>query len=257
MSPSPISTPEPLQPGTTTTDCDGPSCMPARVEFVIAPALGTTAPTVTVTVHNLDSKPLPMVDFDDAACFSQAWLAVRITDARGKALAPKVCKTPRARGHATPIAAGATLRRELPLASLYPTWKRGVYRIEITWDPRGIRASHGADAGFGTRSTSQNLLEFTVAESLKEFTIRRDETAALPGGAKLHFLGHSHKSTEEGQDSPLLVNGTFSAPGKPAESFYASLLPGRHVTFEVAPGHAFELLDWDYDVSMRLRYLRY
>ncbi|MBK6922162.1 MAG: hypothetical protein IPH07_32520 [Deltaproteobacteria bacterium] len=227
------------------------------VEFLIAPALGTSAPKLTVIIHNLDTAPLPMVEFADVGCFARAWLAIDLVDARGKAVAAKRCTTPRATGHASPIGVGSTVSFEVALAELFPACKRGVFRIDVAWDPQGIRASHGPSAGFDSAPSPVNLLEFTVAEPVETFTIQRGGTAKLSGGAQLHFAGHSHKMTEQGDESPLLVNGTFALADKAPASFYASLYPNRVATFELAPGHVFELLDWDYDVSMKLRYLRY
>lgn len=271
QSPPPIaSTPvaasaDPPAQGTTVVDpvvdpppqCDGPKCMPAQVDFVLASSFGTAAPKLTVILHNLDTAPLPMVEFADVACFARAWLSIDVVGARDKPVPRKACATPRATGHPAPVGVGSTVSYEVDLAALFPAAKRGPYYVDVHWDPRGIRASHGAAAGFESEPSTGSLLEFTVADAVETFTIRRGETVSLRGGAKLQFAGHSHKRTYEGQESPLLINGTFATDAAPAKEYYASVYPGRLVTFEPASGHVFELLDWDYDVSMQLRYLRY
>lgn len=211
--------------------------------------------SLTVVVRNHTAAPLPMIAFQRAACFAHFWLRIELATASGKPLRAADCAVRDFPGIAQPIAVGAEAKFVLPLRELFPTLRTGDFTVRISWDPTRLRDVLGPDAGFDILSSSQNETEISIAKPRKELVIKRGESVTLPGGAELHFAGHSHKSVDaESAPGPLMVGGTFTVPGGPPDKFHLSIFPDEKRTFFLGETHAFELMDYVYDESMRLRY---
>lgn len=240
---------------------------PERVDASVAfrfPRVATQPPDLTVVIHNHGTRALPMVTFASAACFAHHWLAINVSvregsgrDRRPLALGP--CPVRSFPGIATTIAPGAALTVVLPLREVFPTIGRGDFDVELRWDATALRAALGPDAGFDASSTSVSDTRLTIAKPRKELEIRRGQSVTLPGGATLRFAGHSHKMVDaDSAPGPLMVGGAFGPAGGRSEEFTVSLFPDAGpAIFELGPDgarHVFELIDYAYDESMRLRY---
>lgn len=236
---------------------------PARREATISfgfPRVATQPPELGVLIRNTGTQPLPMVAFPSAACFAHFWLGIRVTELGGRALAQQSCAMASFPGTAKSIAPGESLKVVLPLRDVFPDLGFGDFDIDLRWDPTELRAALGPDAGFDVLQWSVSDTRLTIAKPKKELVIRRGESVALPGGATLQFDGHSHKSVDaESAPGPLIVGGSFGGRGKSKEEFWASIFPDQRPTiFDLVTRdgekHTFELMEYVYGESMRLRY---
>lgn len=104
-------------------------------------------------------------------------------------------------------------------------------------------------------TTSSPAPSHDPSQATRELTITRGQTVDLPGGRKLYFSGHSHKDvTPEMGPSPLMIGGTFTKPGAPPERFSVNVHLEHSKIFTVSD-EDFELIDYDYNQSMRLKYV--
>jgi hypothetical protein len=68
------------------------------------------------------------------------------------------------------------------------------------------------------------------------------------------FVAHGHKRTRPGETSPLLLTTRYSVPGAEPEEQHGALPDApRSWTWR---DHRFTILDYTYDVSMRLEIVR-
>jgi hypothetical protein len=249
--PPPVSVPIPDEP-------PAPDRADASVAFRF-PRVAAQPPDLTVVIHNDGARALPMVTFASAACFARHWLAITVTGRDGRPLALGPCPVRSFPGTATTIAPGADLTVVLPLREVFPTIGPGDFDVDLRWDPTALRAALGPDAGFDVLSSSVSDTRLTIAKPRRQFEIRRGQSVTLPGGATLRFGGHSHKMVDaDSAPGPLIVVGAFGPAGTRAEEFSVSLFPDAGpAIFELGPDgspHVFELIDFAYDESMRLRY---
>lgn len=252
-----------LDPEPTARDSDASPPPVARQEATVSfgfPRVATQPPDLTVQIRNTGTTPLPMVAFPNAACFAHFWLGIRVTELGGRALGRRPCEVFDFPGTDKPIAPGESLKVVMPMRDLFPEIGAGDFDIDLRWDPTELRAALGPDAGFDVTSWSVSDTRFTIAKPKKELVIRRGESTALPGGATLQFDGHSHKSVDsDSAPGPLIIGGSFAAPGKPKEEFWVSVFTqDQPVLFDLVTKagerHTFELVDHVYGESMRLRY---
>ena len=104
-------------------------------------------------------------------------------------------------------------------------------------------------------TTSSPAPSHDPPQAARELTITRGQTVDLPGGRKLYFSGHSHKDvTPEMGPSPLMIAGTFTKPGAPPEDFSVNVHLEHSKIFTVGD-EDFELIHYDYNQSMRLKYV--
>jgi hypothetical protein len=224
------------------------------------PRVATEPPALTVLIRNATGRALPMVTFGSPACFAHFMMRIHVTPRGGEPLPSRVCPVKDFPGTPTTIAAGTELQVVLPLGEVFPAIGTGTFEIDVAWDVGELRDALGPDAGFEVMSWSVTDTQFTVAKAKKEFVIRRGQSVKLPGGATLTFAGHSHKRVLAGSGpGPLIVGGRFAAPRLAAQDFSASLFPDEGpAIFDLGPDdgpqHTFELLAWEYDASMTLRY---
>jgi hypothetical protein len=252
--PAPAPASEPAPPPS-----DPPPPAPARkrdahVRFVLEPLVAPRSPTLRIDVHNRGDEPLEIVELE-GACFAWHWLSLRVVDPRGRELTPLPCKVKDFPGSAQPIAPDAWHRTTVKLDEVFGELRRGVYGIEVDWDPTRLREALGPDAGFHASSSSLNLTEFAIAPVRKVARIKRGSTTTMPDGAKLTFTGNSHKNVAAGDGpGPLGVSGVFTPPrGKPAP-FDQWVHVEESGFFTVGDGYMLELIAHTYDATITVRY---
>lgn len=225
------------------------------VSFVLAPEVGPGPPTLAITVRNPSTQAVPLTRFADAACLVRHYLDLRVVRSSGRDQALAGCAVKDWPGTDESLAAGGEQRFVVPFAELAAKWPRGTYRVDVSWDPGELARARGEAAAVRASQSSLNLSEFTIARPLATVRVRRGATVTLPDGARLHFSGHGHKSVMAGQSSPLILRGSFTPPGKDrATEFSVNLHTEDTRVFRLAEVLVFELVDYEYDGWMRLRY---
>ena len=225
------------------------------VSFVLAPEVGPGPPTLAITVRNPSTQAVPLTRFADVACLVRHYLDLRVVRPSGQDQALAGCAVKDWPGTDESLAAGGEQRYVVPFAELAASWPRGTYRVDVSWDPGELARARGEAAAVRASQSSLNISEFTIARPLATVRVRRGATVTLPDGARLHFSGHGHKSVMAGQSSPLILRGTFTPPGKDrATEFSVNLDTEDTRVFRLAEVLVFELVDYEYDRWMRLRY---
>ncbi|MBK9752339.1 MAG: hypothetical protein IPO88_02325 [Nannocystis sp.] len=225
------------------------------VSFVLAPEVGPGPPTLAITVRNPSTQAVPLTRFADPACLVRHYLDLRVVRPNGRDQALAGCAVKDWPGTDESLAAGGEQRYVVPFAELAAKWPRGTYRVDVSWDPGELARARGEAAAVRASQSSLNLSEFTIARPLATVRVRRGATVTLPDGARLHFGGHGHKSVMAGQSSPLILRGSFTPPGKDrATEFSVNLHTEDTRVFRLAEVLVFELVDYEYDGWMRLRY---
>lgn len=214
------------------------------------PRVGPTAPLLSVTLRNEGPTPLRLTKLADA-CFVARWLSIAVKDARGKALIPARCELPDEGRAEMVIEPGREGKLTVSLGKVFPSLRPGSYEFYVGW----ALAAPGDAAQFTVASSSLDNTRFTIGKPVTVLTIQRGATVNLPDGAQLTFSGHSHKDVDErSAPGPLVVGGSFAPPGGRAEHFYASVFVETSRMFWLRDAYAFELVDYVYGESMRLRY---
>jgi len=222
--------------------------------FTVAPRVGSTPPVLDVVLHNPTPTPIAITRFDDAACFAHYQLSITLTDPAGKPRGVRPCAVTAWPGIVAELAPNGDLAIELPFAKLFAgRWPRGVYQLDVDWDPSALDEARPGTAVSATQSSLANA-PFAIARPLATFRIARGKSVNLPGGVRLRFLGHGHKHVAAGgPSSPLIVNTELvRGRGQPVEASANVQLEDTRL-FEL-DGLMFELVAHDYDAWMQLRY---
>lgn len=250
----PVKPPAPVKPLAT----DPMQAYPLEVRYELTPRLLAPgqSPTLTVTAKNLSGRDLVFEAFDSPQCFADMYLDLKLTGPQGAvALPPCVVKTwP---GTDQPLAPGASVTRELPLAQLYPavTWEAGHYEVWATWTAARLASLTGNRFQLGARTASGGLVRFRVAKALTRVTVAVGKTVTLvPNQLELQFVAHSHKRTlVDGPRSPLMLSARLGPPGALKDVDVNISLEGTSRSF-VLGGHLFGLVSYSYAESMELDY---
>ena len=230
------------------------------VSFVVSPLVLEPGrpPALTVTMRNKSGRPIQVMRFDVDACFAHFQLALSLLLPDGTRPEPADCPIKAWPGVKGTLATGASEERHLDLAQLFPSvrWTAGRYGIDAAWHPDALAASFEGAYAWGSDGWSINDTHFTLAPVVGAGRVERGQELKLPDGARFAFTAHGHKRTmADGPPSPLIIHGTFAAPGKekgePIEVFLQTE-EGR--LFHLDGGYTFELVKHEYDGWMELRY---
>lgn len=215
-------------------------------------------PSLKIALRNEGATAVPLVRFSTAPCFAHAYLDLSLTDPAGKVHRGPECAASSPPGKKGSLAANADASFLLTLAEAFPTakWSKGRYAFTASWEPKRVREQFGAGAAPEVNSTTGGGDDFVLADVVAKVRVERGSEVRLPDGARLVFKAHGHKhQMVGGPRSPLIIHGSFAAPGKKALSdFETRVHPGESRSFVVGDGFVFDLVDHDYDGWMDLQY---
>lgn len=222
---------------------------PLLVSLMVAPAFAEvgTPFTLTVRIENVSKEPQPALLMVDDACLVVRQLGGVLTSPAGKEQAATDCAS--AEQTSVTIAPESTFSRKVELAKVFPRvkWTVGRWKLDVSWK----HAS--ADGGAHVSQTSLTGEALIRAKALQTFTIKPKGSITLSDGSVFTFRAHGHKHVMAGDRSPLIIRGEFAPGGKKREEFDASLDVEAERVFDL-DGRVFELVDWKYDESIKLRY---
>ena len=216
----------------------------------LSSAIGSVPPTLSVELTNTAVHDIEVVKADMPVCWLPLYFTATLAKASGDTAGELLpCKAP---GTATmTLAPRAVLRVEVGLGELFRGLKAGTYDLDLDLDSSGAVA-------IDTRLVVHGKLEqarrrFTVAKLVKTFTITRGKTVALDAKTKLTFVAHGHKAVMAGgPSSPLILSAKLVENGTARETG-ASIQTEDKEPFSL-DRHVFELVSYEYDESMTLRY---
>jgi hypothetical protein len=148
----------------------------------------------------------------------------------------------------------------LPLQSFGSSWPAGVYALDVAFDT-SRQTKLLARPSFVVGQSSLTGRRFRIAKSLQTFSIQRGATMALAGGVEFTFFAHGHAHTvsaagpgedSQGTGAELMVAGALRGRDQAAVRFSMSVHGNGF--FSVAGNHQFELVGYEYDRSMTLKY---
>lgn len=225
---------------------------PPKVRAVarISAAIGSVPPKLTVEVTNAEVHEIQVVKVDKPVCWLPLYLTMTLAKSTGAPVGELLpCKNP---GTATAtLAPGAAIRVEVGLGELFRGIGKGTYDLDINLDSSGAVEIDTRLVVYG--ALDQPLRRFTVAKLVKTFTIARGKTVALDNKTQLTFVAHGHKQVAPGGPrSPLIVAAKLVVNGT-AEEVGASIQTEDQEPFSFER-HLFELVSYNYNESMTLRY---
>ncbi|HNF77948.1 MAG TPA: hypothetical protein PKX14_14245 [Thauera aminoaromatica] len=214
---------------------------PLLVHLLVSPAFAEvgTAPSITLEVHCEAAEAMVLKVPKDDVCLVVKLLQATLANPAGKAQAPAACTNEEL--VEVRLEPGGDFSRRVELAKVWPgvKWGAGQWELDLGWnDALGTK--------IGQLSTPSDPL--VRAKALQTFTVKARKTVKLDDGTTFEFQAHGHKRTMEGQRSPLIIVGAVKG-----EDFSVNLVTEEERVFE-ANGRVFELIEWKYDESMKLRY---
>lgn len=223
---------------------------PLFVSLMVAPVFAEagTPLTFTVQIKNVSKEAQTAQLLTDDVCLVLKQLSGTLENPAGKEVAGVECTS--SEEATVTIAPESTFTRTVELSKVFPKakWNAGRWKFDVTWKHASL------DAGSGHVSqTSQTGEALVRAKSLQTFTIKHKGSVTLSDGSVFKFRAHGHKHVEAGQRSPLIIRGEFAPGGKKNEEFDANIDTEDERVFDL-DGRVFELLEWKYDESMKLKY---